>query len=305
MSGVAKSVGKVFKKVAKVAKKVAPYALAAAAIYFTAGAALGVAGTAGGWGAAVSSLTSNMGATGMLGNILTGAITQAGYGAALGGLTAGLTGKDIGKGAMMGAAGGAVTGGAMGGFGLPTDPLAGIGSSSAPASGVAGGPGVATGGPINLNPAAGPTGVALAGPSSAGVNLTPAATWTGNSVNGANGGGLFTQGGWVERNGALLGQAAGGLGQGIIGLADSQGDAESGDRRAELWLARDQAERDAITANYSGAGAGLLTPENMAYLQGQPQRPTPAQRFDPATYGGQYVYDPQLGRIVLQRTAAA
>jgi hypothetical protein len=129
MSGVAKAVGKVFKAVVKVVRKVAPVVLAAAAIYFTAGAALGVSGAAGGWGAAAASMTSSMGATGTLGSVLTGAITQAGYGAAMGGVTSLLTGQDPMKGMQAGALGGAITGGISGGLGLPTDPLKGIGES--------------------------------------------------------------------------------------------------------------------------------------------------------------------------------
>lgn len=101
MSGVAKGVGKVFKKAAKVVKKVAPIALGAAAVYFTAGAALGFAPTL---GAAAGSLvgSSVLGNT-TLASVVTGAITQAGYGAAIGGLTAAATGGSISKGMQTGA----------------------------------------------------------------------------------------------------------------------------------------------------------------------------------------------------------
>lgn len=46
---------------------------------------------------------------------------------------------------------------------------------------------------------------------------------------------------------------------------------------------------------------GLLTDENIRYLQNQPQRPTPLIRFNPANYIGQYVYDPATGRMVFKQ----
>ena len=121
MSGVVKGVAKVFKKVVKVVKKVLPVILAAAAIYFTAGAALGVAGTAGGWGGAASGLVGKLGLGSTLSSVLTGAVTQAGYGAVLGGGLALVTGGDVGKGLLRGAAAGAITGGITGAITAPRD----------------------------------------------------------------------------------------------------------------------------------------------------------------------------------------
>ena len=62
-------------------------ALLGATAFFTFGAALG-GGLTGQWGAKVSSLVSKMGLGGKLGNIVAGAITQAGTGALVGGPSA-------------------------------------------------------------------------------------------------------------------------------------------------------------------------------------------------------------------------
>lgn len=116
MSGIIKSVIKVFKKVVKVIKKVAPYVVAAAAIYFTAGAALGATA---GFGASMSSAATSLFGPGLLADTVAGAVTQAGYGALIGGGLAAITGKSITKGMQAGALTGAVTGGAMGAWNSP------------------------------------------------------------------------------------------------------------------------------------------------------------------------------------------
>ena len=64
------------------------------------------------------------GMSGTLGNIVTGAVTQAGYGAAMGAATSAITGGDIGDGAFYGAAAGTATGRVSGALGWQTDPLA-------------------------------------------------------------------------------------------------------------------------------------------------------------------------------------
>lgn len=275
MSKVWKGAKKVFKKVVGGISKVAPVALAAGTIFFTAGAALGVPGTAGGWGGAVSSLTERLGAGEVLTNVLTGAVTQAGYGAVVGGAASLLTGGDPMKGLQFGAAGGAATGGLMGGLGMKTDPLAGIGETGAAPSNTTGG------GPINLNPAQGPTGVPLPASAAATAPSTAAAPATG-------GGGLFRTGGWLERNQNLVGHAVKGLGGGLLGMAQGDDAVEAG----ELALERDEAERDYIRGNYGSGnvpGYRVLASTN---------NPSPAQRFDPQTYNGRYQYDPKSGQIV-------
>ena len=140
MSGVVKTVKKVFKKVTNVVKKVAPIALGVGALVFTGGAALGLPALAGGFGGAVSSALGAVGvnATGALGSVLTGAVTQAGYGAAIGGVTSMVSGGDFKDGAKMGAAAGAITGGLTGAFGSATRAVSGA------AQGVTGQPTIAT-----------------------------------------------------------------------------------------------------------------------------------------------------------------
>ena len=94
-------------------KKVAPIALLAASAFFTFGASLGLTA---GWSAKVGTLVSKLGITGKIGNILSGAIVQAGRGALMGGITGAVTGQGFMRGAAAGAAIGAVTGGVTGGF---------------------------------------------------------------------------------------------------------------------------------------------------------------------------------------------
>jgi hypothetical protein len=291
-----KAIGKVFKSVTKVVKKILPVVLAAAAIYFTAGAALGVAGTAGGWGAAVSSFTSQMGATGVLGQVLTGAITQAGYGAALGAGTSLLTGGDPLKGAATGALTGAVTGGVMGGIGMNTDPLSGIGENAASGSPIT----VEGLPPAGLDASAVEAGAAeglWSAPSAVAANPAAAAPAAAPS-----GGGLLSKGGWLERNQAIVGlggQAVAGVGQGLIAGAKSEDEAES-----KLALEREKAAR--IRANYGNLGPGLLKPEDVAHVQEQAgTRPTPGQRFDPRTYGGRWVYNTESRRVEYVPTGTA
>lgn len=295
MSGALKSVKKVFKKAVKVVRKVAPVALGVGALVFTAGAALGVPAMAGGWSGAVSSLVGKTGATGMLGSVLSGAIEKAGYGAIIGGVIGGKDGLE------KGALGGAVVGGVMGGFNYNPNTAAAISGTPPPGSappsqaatptstapvaakGAAGGAYTSAGAPIA--PGA-PTSVA-----------TPASMSTASAVPAAaaapaaapSTGGLFSQGGWIERNGALVGSLGAGVGQGLL--------ASAGDDDGEALLERDQATRDAIAANYGAVGTGLLTPESMAELSGQPARPKPAERFSAGPVAGKFKYDPKTNRV--------
>lgn len=279
MSGVVKGVKKAFKAVAKVVKKIAPVALAVGSLVFTAGAALGAMPT---WGAAISSLTSKMGATGILGQVLTGAVTQAGYGSLVGAATSALTGGNILKGAATGALGGAVTGGVMGGLGMQTDPFASWNDQPV---------GAAMNTPSIDDTMYGPDSPLVKAP---GGDFAPVPPLP-KPAPEMGGGGL---GGWLERNQTLVGNVVSGLGGGLLkGLA-----AKDSGKAYSRALETKQA---LIDRNYSGAGRGLLTAENTAYLQNQPGRPSPTQRFDPSTYGGQYVFDPELGRIVFVRNQQA
>lgn len=276
MSGVAKAVGKVFKKVAEPVKKILPFALAGAAVFFTAGAALGVTPAFGG---AVAGLVSNMGASGTLANVLTGAITQAGYGAAIGTATSAAMGGDIQTGATIGALGGAATGGLTGAMGMPADPMAQVFEKSAPAGAdtlagsagadtLASGAGPATAGPSTGAPIAGQSGGGLMSGAGAGVDKI------------AQGGGLFGQGGWLERNQMLAGQMVGGLGQGLLSGADAEA-------YGKAALERDREERRAIAANY---GSGLV-PGYRDYSSAPPAK--------------EYRYNVEKGRIELVDREAA
>lgn len=235
MSSVIKGAKKVFKKVGKVVKKVAPIVLAAAAIYFTAGAALGVAGAAGGWGAAAGALTSKIGLTGTLAKVVTGAVTQAGYGAVIGGVTSAVTGGDIAEGALYGAAGGAVTGGITGGLGINPDPLA------------AGGP-AAGGSNLPVDPTFAPTG----GPAAVSTAAAPAAA--------PSGPGFFDKGGWLERNQELAGGVISGVGKGLLTGMTARDGAEA------------QEDRDRrIAGNYAlPAQNGLLRPASTRRASASP-----------------------------------
>ncbi len=112
MSGIAKSIGKVFKKVIKVVKKIAPYAILAAAVFFTGGAALAALGPAAGATFAGGPLA---GALVSSGAAITGgaATTGGGIVAALGGLTSG-AGSLLTKAAGSGLLGSALSGAAQG-----------------------------------------------------------------------------------------------------------------------------------------------------------------------------------------------
>lgn len=307
MSGVLKSVKKVFKKVVKVVKKVLPIILAAAAIYFTAGAALGVAGTAGGWGAAASSLTSQMGATGMLGNVLTGAITQAGYGAAVGAGLSAVTGGDPLKGAQRGALTGAITGGVMGGVGLGTDPLAGIGeqapTSFDPGSALpADVSGAVPGQGASFDPGSAlPSNVGEASQTAANISNTGGAAVDVGGAGGGAGGppadtgsGIFGPEGWIKQNEVLSKGLIKGGGE-MLGSLAMPGESDGRMAAAQVNADADAQRRAQATANFTSTGTGLL-PTGVT-LNNDPRPRAPA-RFNPANQNGRWQYDPSQGRLV-------
>lgn len=276
MSSVFKGIKKVFKKVVNVVKKIAPVVLAVAAIVYTGGAALGLSSFAGGWGAAAATVSQSLGASGVLGSALTGAITQAGYGALVGGAAAAATGGSVSRGLQRGAAAGAITGGVTG-------TVSGLRNANAAATaGQSSSQGVtidgATGQPISGGaktfpmPEAGAPGAPQA-IDAAGEVVTQAP---------ATSGGLLSKGGWLERNQTLAGNVIKGVGTGLLSgsAADSERD-----------LIRER--QKLISDNYAGADPGAsyrtATPGN-----GQ----APAQRFDRNYYGSwEYRYVPESGRI--------
>ncbi len=269
MSSLFKGVRKLFKKVLKVVKKLAPIILGVAAIVFTGGAALGLAGMAGGWGAAAATVGTTIGGSGLLGTVLTGAITQAGTGALIGGAIAAATGGPISKGMMRGAAAGAVTGGVMGGVGHVRN-----------ASGVEG-YGPITEGSVTTTPL----------PETAGVNYGAgtgqAVDAAGNVIPPTGGGGrglLRGVGSFIKDNPEIAGGIITGIGQGL--LSGSEADAEKDLLRARHRLISSKYEGSDPGATYRGLAPGT---------SGQ----SPTERFDPRSYGSfEYQYDPKAGRIV-------
>lgn len=219
--GLFKKIGKAFKKVAKFALKVAPYVLLAGAAIFTGGAALGLPAFAGGWGAAAASFTQTLGLSGTLGSVVTGAVTNAGYGALLGAGGAALTGQSITKGAQLGAAAGAV-GGGISGFAAAPVPPAGDLSGGVP---MAASPNTGTGFSFDTArsvidaPAAGAGTTPAAGAAPTAVTGNPAAAGAATATPGsapgvASPGTGF--GSFLKDNQTLLGNAIAGFGQAYL-----------------------------------------------------------------------------------------
>lgn len=280
MSGVVKSVGKVFKKVAKTVVKVAPMAIAVGAIALTGGAALGLAPAmaAGGWGGMAATIGAKLGGTGMLGSVMTGAITQAGYGALAGGAMSLVQGENIMEGASEGAMLGAASGGISGGFKAATAgaKLGGAGNAATQGAGsITHSSGAVTHGLKQSQPGFKeiPFNASAGGGAGAGAG----------AGGGSGGGGLFAKGGWLERNQELVGGAAKGLGQGM--LADAEQD-------AARKLQREKYNR--IAQNYEGTDPG----RDFGNLAGARSGQSPSERFDERIYGEfEYQYNPKSGRI--------
>lgn len=271
-----KAIKKVFKRVVKAARIIVPLVLAAAAIYFTAGAALGVTGTAGGW------LSSNLGLSGTLGGIVSGAVNQAGYGALLGGGISAVTGGNVGKGLLTGAVAGAVTGGITGAIQAPV---------SAASSGATGATGPGT--PATSATPSGTVAQATSAPS----NLVPSQGPTGVPVTSSQTTGLLSGAGkFITDNQTLIGGAIQGLGTGLGGLAEADAHVEA----ARIAADDRAAERARIAGNFDVSRSGLLT----GTLSDTTRRPTPEQQFDPTTViaraqGRRWQYNPATGRVEL------
>lgn len=279
-----KAIKKFFKKVVKSAKIIVPVVLGAAAIYFTVGAALGVTGTAGGW------LSSSLGLSGTLGSVVSGAVTQAGYGALLGGGLAAVTDGDVGKGLLEGALAGAVTGGITGAITAPA-----IAASSG-ATGATG-PGTTAGGGL-------PSELGLAGSLDTAAGLNPNTAIKAPTTGGPETTGLLTRFGEFASTpggGAIIGGAIQGIGSGIGNFALADAEVEAAKLRAE----QEEAERARIAANFDvSGGGGLLTGTRFDTTP----RPTPLQQFNPATVlarsrGAMWRYNPATGQVELTPTA--
>jgi len=146
----------------------------------------------------------DLGLTGVLGDVVAGAVTSAGFGALTGGAMAGITGGDILKGAETGALTGAATGGLLGGLGV-TSLASDAASSAATRASAAAGAADPTGGYVGTTTAdtgvaadgvAGSTGTASTTASTAGTVAAPtgaSATVASNGVGSNGAGGLLTQ----------------------------------------------------------------------------------------------------------------
>jgi len=269
VSSIFKGVRKIFKKVFKVVKKVALVAIAVAAIVFTGGAALGLAGVmGGGWAAAAATVGTTIGGSGLLGTVLTGAITQAGTGALIGGAISAATGGSISKGMLRGAAAGAVTGGVMGGVGHVRN-----------ASGVEG-YGPITEGSVTTTPLPETAGVNYGAGTGQAVdaagNVIPAATQGKGLLRGV--------GSFIKDNPEIAGGIITGIGQGL--LSGSEADAEKDLLRERYRL---------TAANYEGSDPGATYRGFAPGTSGV----SPTERFDSRNYGSwSYEYDPKQGKIV-------
>ena len=294
MSGIVSGIGKVFSTVTSGVARVGKAIMGVGATTFTAGAATGAAPLASG---GLAGIVQKFTGTSTLGNILTGAITQAGNGALIGGAVSAMTGGSFGKGALIGGLGGAVSGGLFGAAGLNPDPLT---------RGFARPPGVDSGiTTASTTTGVAPTGATAPAPTSVPSRI-PRVTVNGEGAAGigANGAAAVPMGpgsqvvaaGQPQQNGffsRLLNSEAGGgliagLGQGLMqGKAvKDQIEAQKEAAEADRQFLRDKDQRlqdsyDVDPAVYHGT-----------VVDGT-QRPTPARRF-----GRRYEYDPNSGRIV-------
>lgn len=115
MSGVASAIGKIFSTVGSAAARVSSSVAGIGATVFTAGAAGGAGSMASG---GLNGIVQNVAGNGVMSNVLSGAMKQAGYGALTGAIGSAVGGGSPLKGALAGGAGGLVVGGLSGFTGL-------------------------------------------------------------------------------------------------------------------------------------------------------------------------------------------
>jgi len=273
MSGIVSGITKAFTAVGNATARVGQAVLGVGATTFTAGAASGAGPLASG---GLAGIVQKFTGTGVLGNVLTGAITQAGYGALIGGAVSAATGGSFGKGALTGALGGAVSGGLMGAAGLNPDPLTrGFGKSPDP--------GVDTG--IVTGSTA--TGLVPTGSTTAPVPLSDAA------FNARAGGAAAAAPAAVEggsgfsrfMNSPMAGGLVSGLGQGLAGWLASKEKKQAEEDDRNFIRERDQR----LTDSYNVAPSALHAP-----MTDNTARPVPAQKYARP----RWQYDRESGRMV-------
>lgn len=276
MSGIASGIGKVFSTVGSAVARVGKAVTGVGATTFTAGAASAAPSMAtGGLSGIVSSFTGG----GVLGNIITGAVTQAGYGALIGGAVGAMTGQGFGKGALMGGLGGAVTGGLFGAAGVNPDPLT-KGFGQANQSGVVPVEGTATGAAPTGATASAPLDVASGRVAQAHGDITGSVAAPAAAAPAASGGGFgsFLK---SEAGGGLLA----GVGKGLGAYMDAQNRSEEAEKDRDFLRDKEQRLQDSYKVDPS-ALHGTMSDTTA--------RPTPAEKYSRS----RYEYDPAQGRIV-------
>ena len=286
MSGVLKSIGKVFRKVGKIIKKVALPALAIGAVVLTGGAALG----------ALPSVGSVAGSLG-LSSGLTTALTSAARMATMGAATSALTGGNI----LKGATSGFLMGGALGGLGMlqggtvpgASGPAVGAGQSAANGvngSGIVGGGTATPGGQAVTLPGTGAT-ITLPGGMEMPAVPSQAQSTTATVLGSGGGGGLGTAAAsgvvspsnplaFLNNNPVLAGSLIQGIGSGLAA-------------KAQYKAQRAQEEREA--ANYADTSALFK------YTPSSGQKSDPANETATAIpyANSSFVYDKSTGRVRL------
>lgn len=234
MSGIASGITKVFSAVGQTAAKVSQAVMGVGASTFTAGAATGAKSLAAG---GLSGFARSAGRS-TLGNMVSGAIRQAGIGAVIGAGVGAVTGQGAMKGALYGGLGGAVTGAATGAF-QPT----GVGPPGAGGSGMT----PNSYAPTGLDPS-GSVMPAVAPASQAPLIQPSASTVT------TGGGGLGSKLGkflFSEAGGQMIAGLGGGLLQGMAKRDELKAAEKLADADRRFILERDQRVQDSYNVDPS------------------------------------------------------
>lgn len=217
MSGVASAIGKIFSTVGSAAARVSSSVAGIGATVFTAGAAGGAGAMASG---GLNGIIQNVAGNGVIANVLSGAVRQAGYGAVMGAVGSATSGGNPLKGALAGGLGGAALGGLSG--------FAGTGAGSSIASATNGGPRFGRG----VVTAETPTGLA---PSGRGGRAPTASV--------AGGGGIL--------NNPLTGQIVTGLGKGLSQGLQARALGKEQQRQRDFTAAQQQKISDSFSVDPS------------------------------------------------------
>lgn len=274
--------------------KIAAVAVGAAAVAFTAGSALSGSAASGGgnifsggWSGISRSVGDLFGQGSALSNVVGGAVKYAGYGSLVGGAVNAVRGKSITDGLTKGALAGGAAGGLLGGLNM-----AGL-----PQSQQGGETDLLDGGGASDNIAGGSGDDMLASASKApqisgGMASDPVNSAGGISDPGSKGGkGLMS---WLNENPTVVGMGIQGVGAGLSAMGAAESEEEAARVASQAAMDRQTQQQQYIAGNY---GSGEVDPGRLAAPVGE-NAPTPEQRFDPATYGGRYVFDRATGRAV-------